>query len=147
MKPTQWIARVPWIIVLSAIGLMALGLSGIVRGDELSGVGHFYSRQVVWIVLGLPTLLTVTLVPYRHFRGISYGLFGLSVLLLFVVFFMPAINYSHRWIPLGFMNFQPSEMAKLAYILALAHYLIYRENYRRLTGLLVPFVLTLIPVG
>jgi cell division protein FtsW (lipid II flippase) len=147
VKPTQWIARVPWIIVLSAIGLMALGLSGIVRGDELSGVGHFYSRQVVWIVLGLPTLLTVTLVPYRHFRGISYGLFGLSVLLLFVVFFMPAINYSHRWIPLGFMNFQPSEMAKLAYILALAHYLIYRENYRRLTGLLVPFVLTLIPVG
>ena len=45
------------------------------------------------------------------------------------------------------MYFQPSELAKLATILMLSHYLMYRSNYRRLTGLLVPFALTLIPVA
>ncbi|MCA9072452.1 MAG: FtsW/RodA/SpoVE family cell cycle protein, partial [Planctomycetaceae bacterium] len=42
---------------------------------------------------------------------------------------------------------QPSELAKLAYILTLADYLMYRRNYRRWLGLVVPFLLTLVPVG
>jgi cell division protein FtsW (lipid II flippase) len=45
------------------------------------------------------------------------------------------------------MHFQPSELAKLAYILALSHYLMHRRNYRRLTGLLIPFALTFIPLA
>jgi cell division protein FtsW (lipid II flippase) len=64
-----------------------------------------------------------------------------------LVYLMPVKQGAQRWIPLGFMDFQPSEMAKLAYMMALAQYLMHRKNYRRLTGLLVPFVLTLVPVG
>jgi cell division protein FtsW (lipid II flippase) len=60
---------------------------------------------------------------------------------------MPARNGAHRWIPLGVMYFQPSELAKVAFLLTLAHYLMYRRNYRTLAGLLPPFVLTLVPVG
>ena len=41
---------------------------------------------------------------------------------------------------------QPSEFAKLAFVLALGRYLMYRENYRRLRGLLVPLALTTLPV-
>jgi len=52
------------------------------------------------------------LLPYRVFRHQSYLWLGLSVALLAIVYFFPARWGSRRWIPLGFMNFQPSELAK-----------------------------------
>jgi cell division protein FtsW (lipid II flippase) len=146
IKAGEWIQRVPWSIVVVAAGLMAAGLAGIGRADELADRGDLFGRQLVWIVLSAPAMFAATLVPYRSLRRFSVPLFGLSLLLLVAVYFTPARNGAHRWIPLGVMLFQPSEMAKLAFIMALAHYLMYRRNYRRLSGLLVPFVLTLIPV-
>lgn len=147
MKTTEWIHRTPWTVAVCALLLMLVGLTGIERGDELSGKGQFFGRQVVWIGLSLPLMFAATWIPYRNFKRVSYALFWISLALLVVVYFMPVKNGSRRWIPLGSINLQPSELAKLAYIMALAHYLMYRSNYRRLTGLLVPFLLTIIPVG
>lgn len=147
MKPRDWCQRVPWTLLIVTPALMLVGLAGIVRGDELVGEGNFVQRQAVWIVLSLPTMIAATLIPYRKLRHWSYPLFALSLLLLGVVYFLPPRNGARRWIPLAFMYFQPSELAKLAYILALSHYLTYRRNYRRLTGLLIPFALTFIPLA
>src|SRR5690606_12889769 len=52
-----------------------------------------------------------------------------------------------RWISLGPVQLQPSELMKTVYVLALAWYLRYRRNYRTLRGLLQPFALTLLPMG
>ncbi len=141
--------RVPWLVVVCSVLLMGLGLSGIARGDELFSRGVFYCfpRQLLWVGLSLPAMGLAMLMPYRSLRSLSYPAFVGSLLLLVVVLLMPSVNGARCWIPLGFMNFQPSELAKLVYVLALAHYLMYRDNFRRLTGLLVPFVLTLIPVA
>lgn len=147
MLNADWLRRLPWSIMACATALMFLGLSGIARGDELAHAGEFFSKQIVWIVLAVPGMLLATLVPYRVARHHSYAWLGFSILLLGIVYFFPAKWGSRRWIPLGFMNFQPSELAKLAFILALSRYLMYRENYRRLPGLVVPFSLTLIPMG
>ncbi len=126
---------------------MALGLTGIERGDELAHAGEFFHKQVVWIVLAVPAMFLVTLVPYRVLRHSSYLWLAVSLVLLGIVYVFPAKWGSRRWVPLGLMNFQPSELAKLACILALARYLMYRENYRRLSGLIIPFLLALIPMG
>jgi rod shape determining protein RodA len=142
----HWLRRLPWSIVAIALGLVGVGLSGIARGDELSRAGEFFGRQLVWVALALPVMFAVTVIPYRHHRHHAYFWFAASVALLLAVYFFPARWGSRRWIPLGFMYFQPSEMAKLAYILTLSRYLMYRENYRRLSGLFVPFVLTFIPL-
>ena len=147
MKTAEMIRRMPWTIVFCAAGLVLLGLSGIARGDHLTGRGEYFSRQLVWALLAAPAMFAASAVPYRTLRWSSYPLFALSVLLLMLVYLMPVKQGAQRWIPLGFMDFQPSEMAKLAYMMALAQYLMHRKNYRRLTGLLVPFVLTLVPVG
>lgn len=146
MKQTEWLRRLPWTVALCALALMLLGLTGIERGDELSRAGEFFGRQIVWIGLAVPAMLLATLLPYRACRHRCLLWFGISVAGLIVVYFFPAKWGSRRWIPLGLMNFQPSEMAKLTYIMALARYLMYRENYRQLTGLLVPFMLTLVPL-
>ncbi|MGH7201511.1 MAG: FtsW/RodA/SpoVE family cell cycle protein [Planctomycetaceae bacterium] len=130
-----------------ALGLMLMGLTGIVRGDELAGAGDYFGRQIVWIALSVPAMLAATLFPYRRLRRFTWAAFAVCLVLLVVVFFLPPRNSSHRWIPLGLFYFQPSEATKLAYILTLAQYLMHRQNYRRLPGLLVPFLLTLVPVG
>ncbi|MFM9960228.1 MAG: FtsW/RodA/SpoVE family cell cycle protein [Planctomycetaceae bacterium] len=141
--------RVPWLVVVCSVLLMGLGLTGIARGDELFSRGIFFCfpRQLLWVGLSLPAMGLAMLVPYRSLRLVSYPAFAGSLLLLVVVLLMPSVNGARCWIPLGFLNFQPSELAKLIYVVALAHYLMYRDSIRRLTGLVVPFVLTLIPVA
>jgi rod shape determining protein RodA len=138
--------RLPWLVPTFAAALIAVGLSAMSRGDELAGAGAFALRQGVWSALAMTAMLAGTVVSYRRLRNWSYPLYAVCLVLLAAVYFFPAKNYSHRWIPLGVADFQPSELAKLAYILTLAKYLMHGRNYRRLTGLLVPFVLTAIPV-
>ena len=140
-------SRFPWVIVVMQLLLMGTGLLAIARGDELAGDEGLFERQLVWVGVSLPVTLLAALFPYRHWKPYGYLFLILMLGLLFVPYFMPARGGSHRWIPLGPLNFQPSEVTKLAFMMALAQYLMFRDNYRRVTGLLVPFMMTLIPMG
>ncbi|MCA9080700.1 MAG: FtsW/RodA/SpoVE family cell cycle protein [Planctomycetaceae bacterium] len=135
-----------WGLPVSVVGLLLLGLSGIARGDELVGNGTFAGRQLVWMLLSIPAITVALLVPYREWRRFAVPLFVLTLVLLVVVYFCPPRNGSRRWIPLGFMDVQPSELAKLAFILVLARYLMFRSSQRTVVGLIAPFLLTVIPV-
>ncbi len=73
-------------------------------------------------------------------------MFLVSLVLLLIVYWCPPVNGARRWIRLGPIGGQPSELAKVAFVLMLARYLMDRENYRRLSGLLFPLGLTLLPV-
>lgn len=146
MNPQLW-RQAPWLIVLCIAALIGLGLSGIARGDELAGSSKFYAKQLIWVGLAGFVLLTVNLFNYRLLARFSLPIFCVAAVLLCVVFVFPPINGARRWIPLGFMSFQPSEVTKLAYIIALASYLRFRENYRRMSGLAAPFAMTLLPMA
>jgi cell division protein FtsW (lipid II flippase) len=142
----EGLKRVPWSVVVAATALVMLGLAGISRGDQLAGSGAYFTRQLVWVGLAIPALIAAAWVPYRSLRPVSYLLFGVTIVLLLLVFLMPARGGARRWIPLGLFDMQPSELAKLTFILALSHYLMYRRNFRRFQGLFTPFLLTLIPL-
>ena len=146
MQLGEGLKRVPWSVVAAATGLVALGLAGISRGDQLAGSGTYFTRQLIWVALAIPALIAAAWVPYRSLRPASYLLFGATIVLLLVVFLMPAHRGARRWIPLGLFDMQPSELAKLTFILALSHYLMYRRNFRRFLGLFTPFLLTLVPL-
>lgn len=147
MKASAWARQLPWSIVIAAILLVSVGWLAIARVEELTeGGGRFLARQIVFSVLALAAMFLVTLPSYRVLARFSYGLFFLALVLLAVVYRCPAINGAHRWIRIGPIGFQPSDLAKLAFVLALARYLMYRDNYRRLRGLLGPLLLTLLPV-
>jgi rod shape determining protein RodA len=69
-------------------------------------------------------------------------------LALLVLVLTPAgvsVNGARRWLRVGGVQIQPSEIAKVAEVLLLARYIRFREDHRTLKGLLVPFLLTLIP--
>jgi cell division protein FtsW (lipid II flippase) len=137
--------RVPVIVLGCVLGLFALGLSGIQRADEMSLGTDFADRQFVWGWLALAALIGAASLSYRQWKPYSNALFVLTLPLLVVVFFMPAKNGARCWIPLGAFDVQPSELAKLTFILGLAHYLMHRDNYRKLTGLIAPFLIAVVP--
>jgi rod shape determining protein RodA len=147
MWPSDRARPNPLTIPLLALALTLLGVTGIERGDELSGLGVFHDKQMVWIGLSIPVFLVSVRVPYRSLRNHAWWLFLVALAGLVLVFAFPPRWGSRRWIPLPGMFFQPSEMAKLAFIVALARYLMHRDHHRTLLGLVPPFLLCLVPMG
>lgn len=147
MKPTLWIWRFPWSIVILAVMLMIAGWVGIARCEELTGgSGRYFRQQVVWSVLAVAAMFLVSLPSYRVLCRWSPAVFVVALVLLVLVYFFPPINGARRWIRLGPLGLQPSEFAKVAFVLVLARYLMYRDNYRRFLGLLLPLGITMVPV-
>jgi rod shape determining protein RodA len=144
---SSYVRRMPWSVVLWSCALGAMGLAAIARGDELDGGGPLWSRQLGWIALAACALFAATVPHYRLLRHACYPVFLGCLILLALVYLTPARNGAHRWIPLGPLAFQPSELTKLAFIAALAAYLVHQQTYRQLKGLVIPFVIALVPVG
>ncbi len=142
----NWLRNVPLLIPLCCVAITVSGLCGLHRADQLYGESRLFERQLIWTALSWPAMLLMTVLPWRRLRNVGPAVFVVSLGLLILVLFMPAINGSRRWIPLGLMDFQPSEPARLAFIMVLASWLMYRENHRTIRGLVPPFVITLLPL-
>ena len=142
----DWLRNVPLLIPSCCVAITISGLCGLHRADQLYGESRLFERQLVWTALAWPVMFLMTTVPWRRLRNAGPALFVICLALLVLVLFMPPINGSRRWIPLGLMDFQPSEPARLAFIMALASWLMYRENHRTIRGLVPPFIITLLPL-
>jgi len=137
----------PWSLLCAAAGLVALGWCGIARSEELAdATGRFLRQQVVWSLVAVGAGWLATIPNYRVICRYSYAAFAAAVALLVAVYFFPTVHGTHRWLRLAGVGLQPSEFAKMAFVLALARYLMYRENYRRFSGLLLPLTIALLPV-
>ena len=88
---------------------------------------HFLSRHLLSIAIAAVCAAVVVRIPLSVWEKLAPWLFGLALLLLVIVL-IPGIgkgvNGARRWIPLGLMNFQPSELAKLAIALYAADYMV-----------------------
>ncbi len=147
MERFKWIQRLPCLAILTAVLLMLAGWLGIARAESLAGSsGHFLRAQIVWSVLSLLAAGLVVVPSYRVFGRHSYLLFVLVLVALTLVYWFPPINGARRWIRIAGVGLQPSELAKVVFVLALARYLMYRENFRRLTGLLIPLAVSMAPI-
>jgi len=144
-----------WYALAAAIGLTLIGINAI---DTVAGInprvpsGAADKQAWFWFPAAL-VLLIVCLVPHPRWIGhATYALLGVS--LLFLVYLVipgapmvPLRNGARCWIDFGSFNFQPAELSKVTFVMALAWYLRYRNSYRTLIGLLVPFAIMLVPVG
>lgn len=146
--PNQIHSRPLAVVALASLGLMALGLVGIERAEELaSGDGHYFRRQLVWSLGAVAVALVVAVgSPYRRWLRLGYAAVLACTALLAAVFLFPAVNGAHRWIPLGGFTLQPSEFTKLAYVAALARYLERGAAHGRFVGLWQPLLLSLVPL-
>lgn len=138
--------NLPWSVLVAAGGLFALGCAGIDRGDDLVGGPARLPKQLFFGGLAVITGCVVASVPYRRWKPWVLPGFLLTLLALVVVYACPSHGGAHRWIPLGVIDFQPSEVAKLTFIAMLALWLSDSAKVRSIGGLVAPFVLTAIPV-
>jgi rod shape determining protein RodA len=146
VSTVELLRRIPWSVVVCAVALLAIGLSAIARADELNDQ-HLFAKQVTWALIALPVLVITLTIPYRTWKPVSHLLFIASLPLLIAVLFTEKRNGARCWIQIGGIGLQPSEIVKVTYILVLAQYLMYRDNFRQLKGLIAPFVITLVPLA
>lgn len=137
-----------WVAVIAAIALAWIGLEAISTAEEV-----FAGRQAKWFLAGLPVLLFCLLVPVNRVGRASYVLYAIVIgMLVFIVLpgvprtLVPVKNGARSWIDLGVFNIQPTELAKITTVLILAWTLRYRDQHRKLHGLIVPFLLMALPV-
>ena len=115
-------------VVLFLIGVGNLWSASGTRLEEGVAFSDFYQRQLVWGALGLVGMLLGMWLDYRKLRNIAWILYLVSLLLLILVPVAGKTVYgARRWLSLGFMSFQPSELAKLA-VLVLAARLLARDG-------------------
>jgi len=112
------------VLALSCLGVLNLKSICFSGGIQLSP--YFY-KQIYWIIISLFFLFIIININYASIIRYSYYLHFLSLLLLLAVIFIGKMKYgSQRWIYLGPVSLQPSEIAKITFILSLAKY--YTEN-------------------
>jgi rod shape determining protein RodA len=118
-------------------------------GDKSLVVGRgIFWRQIVWIVIGMMTLMAGFSLPFRILEDSAWLQYGLSMVLLVLVLSMPHRFGAERWIIVGPLQFQPSEPAKAVLIFVLARHLAsLRGDVNALRHLVVPFLIVLPPVA
>ncbi len=138
-----------WTLLLLVASIVAIGIFNLASAthidDELTGE---LRRQLVSLSLGGVALLVAVAVDYRHFERLALPAFGVCVALLAATLvFAPVTRGSQSWLFGG--RLQPSELAKLGLILALARH--YCRNppgeIRRLRDLMRPCMIAAVPVG
>jgi cell division protein FtsW len=94
---------------------------------------YFLQRHVVALGIAFVAALLAVQVPISFWEKQAPVIFVVALILLVIVlvpFIGKVVNFSRRWIPLGIMNFQPSELAKLAIALYAANYMVRRMDTR-----------------
>ncbi len=122
--------------ILVAMGMLMVYSASIalVDGPRYANFGRYYFviRQGIFVAAGMFVATFVLTVPVTSWQKISFWLFGISALLLLIVL-IPGVgrrvNNAVRWLPLGPVNFQPSELMKLAALLFAADYTIRKQDH------------------
>jgi rod shape determining protein RodA len=137
--------HIDWALVAALIALCAIGLAQIYSAT--GGPTRIYITQMYGIALGVVALAVCLSIDYRTLADKSHWIYiGVLILLIYVLFFGAVRGGSRRWIDLGLVNLQPSELAKATVALVLAKF--FGESRRGTltrTDLVIGGLLTAVP--
>ena len=136
--------RVDWYLVLTTLLLTIAGIAAIYSAVQSENVAVF-QKHLVWVAMGMVGAIACALVPPRFWVTHWRTLYLLAVAMLVVVLFAGVhIGGAQRWMNIGPVQFQPSELAKLLLILSLARLLAYRSSQ---SGPVATFWLSLLHIA
>jgi len=157
--PTRWVGfdeTLAWVIAgLLSLGLVMVYSASIQLPDNPKYVNYtssyFLMRHILSITLAVVAACATLAIPMRTWEKMAPWLFVAALLLLIMVL-IPGIgrvvNRSRRWIPLGVMNFQPSELAKLAMAMYAANYMVRKMDVKEsFTRAVLPMAIALGVIG
>ncbi len=143
------------VVALLALGLVMVYSASVALPDNPKFARYtptyFLSRHVMFMAIAVAAALVAVQVPISLWEKLSPWIFVAALLLLVIVlvpFIGKGVNGARRWIPLGIMSFQPSELTKLAIAMYAAGYMVRRmdvkENFVRAV---VPMAISIAIVG
>jgi cell division protein FtsW len=123
MRPSQSMDRTIIVVVglLLLVGtVMVYSASAMLAETRYDGDAFFFKRQLLWLAISAVACYLVSRFHYQKFVHLAWPLMIVSLGLLVYVLFGREINGAHRWISLGIVGFQPSEVFKYVLIIFLA---------------------------
>ena len=131
------------VLILVTLGILILASAS---SNERDDAGYFVKRQLMWLAFAFCGAAVAARFDYRHYQKLAVPLALFSVLLLVLVRIPgigTTINGSWRWLKLGPLTIQPSEIAKLGIIMLFSWWI--ARNQRRIDelkrGVLIPFAM------
>ncbi|MCA1784568.1 MAG: rod shape-determining protein RodA, partial [Desulfobacteraceae bacterium] len=124
--------------------------SAVMAGWQGGGLHPLFEKQVIWMGAGFVVMMTILVVDFRDLDKLNLFIYALCVgLLISVHFFGQTGGGSRRWLVLGPVSVQPSELMKIALIISLSSFYattvsVEGLNFRKL---IKPAILCMIPVG
>lgn len=145
----QKVRNINWLLVL-LLGLVAT--TGFFALYSVAGgkIDPWASRQMMRFALGATLMMAVAMVDIRALMRIAYPFYFVSLVLLAIVEFFGSIGMgAQRWLDLGIINLQPSELMRLALVLALARYFhsLSYEDIGRVRWIVIPVLMIVLPAG
>ena len=137
----------PIVLLLCAVASVGLLMLTSVAGGDF---GRWAEPQLVRFAMGLSVMFAVAMVPIWFWRNVAALAYGLSLLLLLAVEFIGVVGMgAQRWIDLGFMRLQPSELTKITMVMVLAAYYDWLDvkKVSRPLWVAIPVLIILLPTG
>lgn len=118
------VAELDWPLLLVMGLILTIGLANLYSATAGTPNSSKFVQQIIWIGLGGALFALLTAIDYRTWHRIAWiGLAAVVAAILVVRFVSEPINGSTRWLIIGPLRVQPSELAKIAVILAMARFL------------------------
>ena len=151
MFDRRLIQNFDWILLLLLLVLAAISILNLYSATYAirnAGGSQVFMKQIYWFLIGFATFFLMTTYNYLVLERFAYPVYFISIALLVLVLLVGKVaSGSQRWLNLGLISFQPSEMAKISVLLVLAKFFSKKGGYReyRLRDLWQPFLIIMIP--
>jgi rod shape determining protein RodA len=136
-----------WGLILLISAISGIGFAMLYSAAN-GNMQPWASKQMARFTVAFVPMIAVALIDIRHWYRVAYWLYGLALVLVVAVDLRGVIGMgAQRWIDLGVIQLQPSELMKIALVLALARYFhgLSEENTGRILNLIAPAAVIAIP--
>jgi len=125
------------ILLFVVIALMGIGLIMVYSASSLNSIAimadglYYFKRQLIWVCVGLLGMLGFSIIPYTKLEKVTVPMLAISIILLILVLIPGVardIGGAKRWLRFGGFGFQPSEFAKMCFVLYMAHSISLRQE-------------------
>lgn len=137
-----------WPLALSTLGLIGIGLATVYSATSIPGAHQgLWVKQLVWFGVAMGFAWIIAAIHYRFYDSFAWPLYAGSLLMLVAVFVVGVERMgAKRWIEVGSLQFQPSEIAKLATAFVMARFFDHaRLDLRKIRWWLPPLLISMVP--
>ena len=136
-------------VLLVIIGVVMMFSASYARAySEKNNSTYYFARQALFALVGIGMMLFISRLNYQMWRGLSVIVLAIAIFFLLLVPFIGSEEGgAKRWLRLGILSFQPSEVAKVAVVMSFASLMsLYREKMQTFRYGILPFASILIVV-